>query len=407
MKHHLIILGLVLAGCTQLWAGGKKAVVIIVDGIPKDAIERLHVPAIFDIARTGSFGKSYVGGETGTYNETPTISAVGYNTMLTGTWANKHNVFGNSNLSPNYHYWSLFRIAKEQKQPLTTAIFSSWTDNRTVLLGEGKPETGNLKIDYVYDGYDLDSRRFPKKEKDMHVFDYDEEVSANAEKCIRENGPDLSWVYLWYTDDASHMYGDGAYFDEYILKAGEQIGRIWQAVQYRQKQFGEEWMILVTTDHGRTFDGHGHGRQSERERTTWIATNRKLNTYFKEGKAGMVDINPTLCDFLGMEVPTAVRWEQDGISLLGKTEICNLRLAAYDQDIILRWNAVKKSAPVSIYAAPANEYKTTGKENWIHLADVKAGQQEYRCNRNTIGKGPFYKFVVVSGHESLNRWFSN
>ncbi len=131
--------------CLGLMAKDRKAVIIIVDGIPKDVIERLHVPVIYDIARTGAFGASHVGGETGMYNETPTISAVGYNTMLTGVWANKHNVFGNDNLSPNYNYWSLFRIAKEQKKPLTTGIFSSWTDNRTVLLGEGKKETANLK----------------------------------------------------------------------------------------------------------------------------------------------------------------------------------------------------------------------------------------------------------------------
>ena len=74
---------------------------------------------------------------------------------------NKHNVGGNSNLKPNYNYWTIFRIAKEQSAACRTAIYSSWTDNRKVLVGEGKPETGYLKIDHVYDGYDLDTVRFP------------------------------------------------------------------------------------------------------------------------------------------------------------------------------------------------------------------------------------------------------
>ena len=404
MRKTLLVAIMVLLSCLGLQAGKKKAVIIIVDGIPKDVIERLHVPVIYDIARSGAFGASHVGGETGMYNETPTISAVGYNTMLTGVWANKHNVFGNSGLSPNYNYWSLFRIAKEQPEPLTTAIFSGWSDNRTVLIGEGKPETGNLKIDYVFDGYDHDEKNFPHKERDMHIFDYDERVSRDAEKCIKENGPDLSWVYLWYTDDASHMFGDGSYFDEYILKAGEQIARVWNAVQYRQKNFGEDWMIVVTTDHGRTVNGHGHGGQSARERATWIATNQKVNKYFKEGKASMVDINPSVCEFLGMNVPDQVAWERDGIPFIGKTQISDLQVSTYDREVILNWKATDKNARVSIYASPKDDYKTTGKEAWKHLADIKAGEEEFRYDLDMIGQSGLYKFVVVSEHESLGRW---
>ena len=123
--------------------------------------------------------------------------------ILTGTWMNKHNVNGNSNLNPNYNYWSLFRIAKNQNKDFKTALFSSWTDNRTVLIGEGKPETDHLKIDYVCDGYELDKDRFPAKKDDLHIFDIDSVVCKEAAACIRENAPDLSWVYLWYTDSGS------------------------------------------------------------------------------------------------------------------------------------------------------------------------------------------------------------
>lgn len=404
MLKRLLVFTLIAFSFFNVSAKERKAVIIIVDGIPKDVIERLQVPVIYDIAKEGAFGASFVGGEVGMYNQTPTISAVGYNTMLTGVWANKHNVFGNTNLSPNYNYWSIFRIAKAQPKPLTTAIFSSWTDNRTVLLGEGKPETGNLKIDYVRDGYDLDKENFPDKEKDLHVFDYDERTSIEAEKCIRENAPDLSWVYLWYTDDASHIYGNGSYFDEYILKAGEQIDRVWKAVQYRQKNFGEDWMIIVTTDHGRTVNGHGHGGQSARERATWIATNQKVNKRFKECKAAMVDINPTVCEFLGMAVPEQVAWERDGIPFIGKTQISDLEVSTYDRAVILTWKAVNKNARVSIYASPKDDYKTTGKEEWKHLADLKAGEEEFRYDLDMIGQSKLYKFVVVGEHESLNRW---
>ena len=207
MRRFYSLLLMVLC-CAGLFAKTKKAVYIIIDGVPADQIERLHTPAIFDIASRGAYGRAYTGGEIGGYSQTATISAIGYTNLLTSTWFNKHNVGGNSDLKPNYNYWTIFRIAKEQPKEYKTAIYSSWTDNRTVLIGEGKKETNNLNIDYVKDGYDLDTIRFPKKEKDLHIFDIDEQISKDAAEGIRKEAPDLSWVYLWYTDDAGHIAGN-------------------------------------------------------------------------------------------------------------------------------------------------------------------------------------------------------
>lgn len=382
----------------------RKAVIILIDGVPKDAVERLHVPAIYDIAAKGAFGNCLIGGQVGTWSQTPTISAVGYNSMLTGTWAAKHNVYGNGNLSPAYQYWSLFRIAKAQERPLKTGIYSSWTDNRTVLLGEGKEETGRLQIDIVRDGYDLDPVTYPSKPEELHVFDYDERVTQEAEKSIREDAPDLSWVYLWYTDDASHIHGNGAIFDEYILKAGEQIGRIWEAVRYRERHFGEEWMIVVLTDHGRSLDGHSHGGHSARERAGWIATNRKVNRYFKDGKAQIVDVNPSVCEFLGMTVPDEVARERDGISFLGKTCIQELSVMPYDDEAILSWTAVRPRAKVAVYAAADNAYKEGKPQAWKHLGDIEAGQEQLRVSLKELGATKFCKFALVSPHETLTGW---
>lgn len=57
----------------------KKAVFIIVDGIPADVIEKLKKPNLDSIAQVGGYARAYVGGERKSYSQTPTISAVGYN----------------------------------------------------------------------------------------------------------------------------------------------------------------------------------------------------------------------------------------------------------------------------------------------------------------------------------------
>src|SRR5690606_19468781 len=82
----------------------KKALFIMVDGIAADVLERVNTPYMDMISEEGAYTRAYLGGEKGGYSETPTISAVGYNSLLTGTWANKHNVWDNDIEAPNYHY---------------------------------------------------------------------------------------------------------------------------------------------------------------------------------------------------------------------------------------------------------------------------------------------------------------
>ena len=382
----------------------RKTVFVIIDGVPADMIERLNTPAIDEIASRGSFSRAYTGGEAGGYSQTPTISAIGYTNLLTATWLNKHNVDGNSNLKPNYNYWTIFRIAKEQKKDYKTAIYSSWTDNRTVLLGEGKPETNHLKIDYVHDGYDLDTKRFPKKEKDLHIFDIDEQITKDAAQSIRKDAPDLSWVYLWYTDDAGHFEGNGKFFDDYTLKADQQIAQIWEAVKYREENYDEEWLVIITTDHGRSENGHDHGGQSERERTTWIATNQEVNRHFHDGQLAITDITPSICRFMGFQVPQAVLWEQDGMPFIGPVDIADLKSSPYDDDVVLSWRCLNQNAKATIYMATDNLYKTGGEDKWIPLATVPASDGEYHVKSGQLPESKFYKFVVRTDNNHLNRW---
>ena len=281
MKKTVITLLLLATAFVCSEAKTRKTLFVIVDGIPADCIERLKPHTIMDIAEEGGYARAYCGGDVGMYSETPTISAIGYSNIITGTWMNKHNVRGNSNIQENYNYPTIFRIAKNQSRPVTTAIYSSWTDNRTVLLGEGKPETGNLKIDYVFDGYDNDKTNFPNKPGDFHIFDIDAHVCAEAAKNIRTNAPDLNWVYLWYTDDAFHIKGNGEHSDWSVTATDSLLSDVWEAVKYREKNNDEEWLVIIVTDHGRGNDGHNHGGQSARERTVWMATNlKKRNAQF-------------------------------------------------------------------------------------------------------------------------------
>lgn len=295
----------------------RKAVFILLDGIPADVIERVSTPALDEIAAAGGYARAYVGGELGGRTETPTISAPGYMSLLTGTWANKHNVWNNSNQKPNYAYWNLFRIVESVDVSRKTAIFSTWLDNRTVLVGEGRPDAGDFKLDHAADGFELDAVAYPHDKASEYIRAIDDRVTAEAAAYIAEQGPDLSWVYLQHTDDMGHAHGDSETFHQAVREADARVGRIWAAVKQRQAR-GEDWMIVITTDHGRDpLTGRSHGRQSARERATWIVTNHsRLDARFTSGKATIVDIAPSILQHMRITIPEAVAKEMEGVSFL-------------------------------------------------------------------------------------------
>ncbi len=113
-------------------------------------------------------------------SESLTLSAVGYNSLITDTWANKHNVWNNDVTDPNYDYWDIFRIAKAFDPTLQTAIFSTWVENRTKLLGDGLEAAGGKKLDYHFDGFEHDTERFPHDVERQYFKAIDELVTNEA-----------------------------------------------------------------------------------------------------------------------------------------------------------------------------------------------------------------------------------
>ena len=294
-----------------------KVVFVIVDGVPADVIERVATPHLDAIAKVGAYARAQTGGPVGEPGQTPTVSAPGYMSLVTGTWANKHNVYENYNLSPNYDYWNIFRLAKAVSPAIKIGIFSTWTDNRTVLLGERQPGAGDWRFDYIADGFEKDEERFPPQPSDKHIAVIDRVVSEEAASAILLQGPDLSWVYLQHTDDVGHEQGDGEAFEAAVVEMDANVGRIWSAVKARQATHSEDWLVIVTTDHGRdALTGRAHGGHSERERTIWIAINSRRLTPDLDAMPEIVDIYPSIATHLGITIPEQVARHLDGASFI-------------------------------------------------------------------------------------------
>lgn len=402
MKSRNLVFVLLLLFTSSVFAQ-KKAVMILIDGVPADVVERVNTPNLDQIAREGGYTRAFQGGMKDGYSQTPTISAPGYMNMITGTWANKHNVWGNGIKAPNYNYWNIFRIVKTTNPKLKTAIFSTWLDNRTKLIGEGLASAGNIKLDFSYDGFEHDTVRFPHKPDRKFISDIDSLVSSEAASYIKSNGPDLSWVYLEFTDDMGHKFGDSPQMDDAVMKADAEIGEIWESVKKREKENGEEWMVVITTDHGRNpKNGKGHGGQSDRERTTWIVTNNNnLNDCFTD-KPGVVDIMPSILSFMGITPPNPVREEIDGVSFVGNSSLANPSAQLEGSKLKVSWKPLEKNGEVEVYMSTSNNFKTGGQDKYELLTKVPVADGSLSVN---IDPGhDFYKILLKAPDNWANTW---
>ncbi|CAH0997096.1 hypothetical protein EMA8858_03233 [Emticicia aquatica] len=383
----------------------KKAIFIIVDGIPADVIEKLKKPTLDSIAQIGGYTRAYVGGEKKNYSQTPTISAVGYNSLLTGTWVNKHNVWDNDIKAPNYYYWTIFRFFKEQYPEKKIAVFSTWLDNRTKLIGDNLPQTNNIKTDYYFDGLELDTTRYPHDKQSKYINLIDQQVANTAANTIQTVAPDLSWVYLEYTDDMGHKYGDSPEFYAAIEQMDKQVNQIWQAIKYRQAKFKEDWVIYITTDHGRDAKtGKGHGGQSDRERSTWIVTNaQNLNQYFHQNQPAIVDIMPSIANFLNISFPRKQQFEIDGISLTGKTSAISPEATFKDGNINLTWKAIEKKGNAKIWVTTTNNFEIGKNDKYELLKQVPVDAEKATIDVHKL-PSKFYKIVIETPYNVLNRW---
>ncbi len=386
--------------------GQKKVVFIILDGIPAAVLENTSTPNLDEIAKKGGYSRAYTGGIKGGYSETPTISAVGYNSLLTGTWANKHNVWGNEIKEPNYNYWTIFRFLKEARPASKIAIFSTWQDNRTKLIGEELSDTGFLKMDFSFDGFELDTVTYPHDSETQYIQKIDNLVSYEAAYQLKNNGPDLSWVYLEYTDDMGHRYGDSPQLSAAVVLADEQVGRIYESIRFREEKFGEDWMIIITTDHGRKApDGKDHGGQSDRERETWIVTNAQyLNEYFKNEQPAMVDILPTIVRFMDVDVPNAALRELDGVSMIGELSIGQVKAEIQEEEVVLTWLPMESTGNVSISYAKTDQFGQDGiVDNYLKIGDTELALAEFRIPSKDLPTGKL-KFWIRGAKNGLGVW---
>ncbi|MFJ8960830.1 alkaline phosphatase family protein [Lentzea sp. NPDC102401] len=245
----LLPLLLVTPAAVAAPAKTPKVLVIGLDGARYDKLVGADTPNIKALLNRGYGARSALYGS----GMAQTSSGPGWSTILTGVWPDKHKVKDNSfsgNALTSYPSWlerantanpALSTYAAVDWKPISDQILRTGQDRKYVLDGDTAGYTGS-----------------------------DEKITVDAEQHLKADAADASFVYLGQIDIAGHSNGaDSSQYDAAMRANDAQVGRLVRAIESRPSYASEDWLIMVTTDHGHTAAG-GHGGDSPEERMTFV-----------------------------------------------------------------------------------------------------------------------------------------
>ena len=257
---------------------GKRVLFIGVDGCRADALaaamERGLAPQLKVLCESdhGLFTrKFYAGGEVDAPTHQPTISGPGWSSLLTGVWMDRHGVKDNRFIGGRFQRHSHFmRHIKEEKPHSFCASFTEWPPIHD-FIADGSRIDGAEFLDVKFTCVPDAAHHFvDNPEKDIEVRDA-------ALKTLRESNPDVMFVYFGQVDEFGHgaidsrasFSPDSTLYLNAISHVDSHIGELLRAMRARPKFTEENWLVLITTDHGGR--GNKHGGDSDEERNIWLA----------------------------------------------------------------------------------------------------------------------------------------
>ena len=282
MKH-LALIAVLLFGFSFLNGAPlkKKVLIVMLDGLRADAVENFQLPTLLKL-KNGTWKPGYKGAWTDsarTILDTVAHSAPNHAAIAAGVTAAKHKVFRNGDTPKgNWKEWPswLHRLVKAQPDKKVFFVYA-WG------------ESGKI------DPTPLVPRGFGS--------DWVNAVSIPAKLINEKTCPDALMYYINSPDGGGHgsgFYPYGNYYAPASFLADKYLGQTLEAIARRKEFADEDWLILVTADHGGYSTGHGQpGGQSDT--VPLIVAGRNIPAGRIAGTPSVADLPVTALEFLGID----------------------------------------------------------------------------------------------------------
>lgn len=223
----------------------NRVLIIGVDGMRPDSMELADTPNIDALIANGGYSNKAQIGDV-------TVSGPGWGTILTGVWRDKHGISDNSFSGKNLNAFpDIFARVEGLDASLETISIAHWGPINTQII-EGADEELN-------DDPDAEVARIAAE----LLEDGSVNLGSRRSGRIINLDPDLMFLHFDDVDGAGHGSGynavPGSPYMTTIETTDGHIGRVMDALNQRPAVLaGEEnWLVLLTADHGGIGNGHG------------------------------------------------------------------------------------------------------------------------------------------------------
>jgi hypothetical protein len=254
----------------------NKVLIIGMDGTMKSALAVARTPNLDALKSNGCYSLRQV-------SHPVTHSAASWSSMFTGVWGDKHGVNdpGNSFAGNQFtNYPSFYKHLEAANSNLNTLAFARWAPMLTAV-----PDA-DVKLS----------------------FDSDNAVTDETCRRLTNSNPDVLWMLLLDVDSAGHASGWGPTVSNYVRAieiSDGHVGQIIGALTNRVTYTNEDWLVIVTTDHG-----EHDNPDPELSRITWVINNGP------SAARGVIWPSPSIVDICAtvlthMRVPIDPAWNLD------------------------------------------------------------------------------------------------
>ena len=281
----------VRAWASPAGGGAPKVLVVGIDGLDGDELSRIDAPNL-DRLKPGGLWTL----DAHTQLEAATSSGPGWTSILTGVDSNKHNITSNGGYGARDTAWPSFSWRARTTRGLRTAASIQWTP--------------------IYEIFEDDAN-------DVTASGSMTEVGDQMAGLLRSGLYDVHFVHLDDVDGAGHSTGfsaDSATYAAEVARADAIVGQLADAVLQRPEIASEDWLIVVTSDHGGSGSSHGCMSPDCQTIPLFVAGTTMPVGELPAGEASHMDVHATVIDFLGID-PDGL--DLDGVSWLSHELDCS------------------------------------------------------------------------------------